>query len=129
MLAVVYRMMDHGQRLERAAAQARSPARGELLLRARLTNRGPGWDVFLATLLRPDYGYVLPPLDQAKITAIRGRWMLIAGTEVHPHSRNPKRLGASSFEQEWWCRIEGAATQAMVLPAPSKGLKKMTPSF
>lgn len=125
MLAVVYRMMDRGNRLDRAAALARPPARGELLLRARLTNRGPGWDVYLATLLTREYSYVIPPLDKAQVIAIRGRWLQLGGVEVFPHSRNPKRLGASTFEQEWWCRIEGATAQEMVAPMKHPSLRPL----
>ena len=107
-------MMERGTRLDRAIALRQQPARGELALRARLTNRGPNWDVYLATLMTPTYAYVIPPLDRAKLIAVRGRWLQLAGTEVHPHKRNHKSLSVSRFEQEWWCRPEGVVAQLMV---------------
>jgi hypothetical protein len=116
-IAVVYRMLEGGHRLERGQALRQEPARGELALRARLTNRGPGWDVYLAMLMTPSYGYVIPPLDRAKLVAIRGRWLQISGLEIHPHKRNHKSLSVSRYEQEWWCRVEGAVAQDMTAAA------------
>lgn len=108
MFCAVYRLRARGQKLEREVVQ-RHPVHGELLFTERLHAPRPGRSVMVAMLLRPDgESYVIPVLDRARVTRIRGKGVLIAGTEVNPRGRGLKNIKADRYHQTWWC-----------VPAPS----------
>lgn len=87
----------------------RHPVHGELVFTERLYDPRPGRSVMVAMLLRPDgESYVIPVLDRARVTRIRGKGVLIAGVEVNPRGRGLKNIKADRYRQTWWC-----------VPAPS----------
>lgn len=106
MQALVYRQFSQGMVLGREAILRQGPARGTLSLRLRLIGRnGARWNVYLAALAREDDSYVIPCLDGAVVTQIRGRWLHLAGMEVVPRSTSLTRPNPDCYPQEWWCRL------------------------
>ena len=99
MQARVYRLRERGLWLDRLVVRQRPPATGELELRLRLLGRTPARNIYLAVLSQEDK-YVIPPLDDARVVAISGRWLHLEGEEV-----TALRGKESHRPQEWWCRI------------------------
>jgi len=103
MFCAVYRLRAQGHKLEREVVQ-RCPSHGDLVFRERLHDPRPGRSVMMAMLLAADgESYVIPVLDRARVTQIRGKGVLIAGTEVQPRGRSMKNIQADRYRQTWWC--------------------------
>lgn len=75
-------------------------------MRLRVGGRDENNDVHLACLMASDSSYVIPVLDGARITELRGRWMRLTGMEVIPRGTSVKRIGGDRYPQQWWCRLE-----------------------
>lgn len=103
----MYRQFQQGHALDRDTILRRGPATGDLALRIRLIGRnGPKWNVYLATLSRTAGGdYVIPCMDRAVLTEIKGRWLHFEGSEVIPRSTSQKRPNPDYYPQAWWCRL------------------------
>lgn len=78
------RLREQGRRLDRQALLATLPVRGLLQLNARRS----GWHaiqqdapLLAGRVLPGDSCWVIPPLDQARVKAIRAEHMLIVGVE------------------------------------------------
>ena len=102
---IVYRQRAQGK--ERHPDWIRSsPARGELQFECGLWDERPWRVVMRAALVGPDgETYVLPVLDRARIVRIRGKGILIEGTEVIPvrPSGGIKNVKVDRYRQAWWC--------------------------
>lgn len=92
----VYRVRHGGVKLDPEAVKAQLPVRGRL----RLRNRTRG--ILLATLEAPNFDYLLPCLDRARVLQIDSG-VLISGWEMHPRRGRPEKAGADACWQTWWC--------------------------
>lgn len=104
MLVDVVLMRIRGEPRRRADVQASVPVRGVL----QLDHVRPGWHrgqrdaPLLAGLVVPGGSeWALPPLDQARITRIRGPNLYIVGIEEITRDRRT----VLTFRQAWWCRL------------------------
>ena len=103
MFCAVYRLRSRGLKLERDVVQ-RQCSRGELVFMQRLHDPRPGRSVLMAMLVGADgESYVIPVLDRARVTQIRGKGVLIAGIELQPRGRSVKNIQADRYRQTWWC--------------------------
>ena len=95
----VYQLHEKGTRLDRTKVMRRIASLGDLIIRERPDM--PGRGLLIAQLLNPDLNYVIPLLDQATVTRITPRGILIEGTELIP-PRGAKGF-YTRYQQAWWC--------------------------
>ncbi|MCE9657782.1 MAG: hypothetical protein K8R60_04435 [Burkholderiales bacterium] len=101
----VVRLRRQGVKLSAEEVRAAVPVRGCLGVVSRL-GRGPSDLVIVATLTTEQQTYptLLPSLDHARLTRLRGHDLVIAGIEEVELSR--RRI--QTFAQSWWCRLLGS---------------------
>ena len=97
-------MYRRGEPIEYAQVRACQTVQGDLRLQLRIYDPRPRYQYFIASLLIGD-DYVIAPLDQARVTEIRGAWLHIEGLE--PKLTGGRNRGELS-PQAWWCKIIGA---------------------
>ena len=102
MLVDVVRLRCEGVRLVRARVLAERPVRGELELSGPRYRRRDGNRAWLTVPGRPD-AEMLPALDEARVTRLRGDAFLVVGIErIEKYGRMWE-----DFPQIWWCRLAG----------------------
>jgi hypothetical protein len=100
----VYRLYDHGVRLDKHAAQQNSPKVGRLGYE--LSVRAPTVEltVFVARLFATGSDQlILPVLNGARLLRVNDDGLLLHGTEVVPGrgGRSPQE----SYKQSWLCKL------------------------
>ncbi len=79
----VYRLYDHGVRLDKHAAQQNSPKVGRLIYELRVRAPTVELTVFMAQLFATSSDQlILPVLDGARLLKVNGDGLLLHGTEV-----------------------------------------------
>ncbi|RDI20736.1 hypothetical protein DFR41_110144 [Pseudacidovorax intermedius] len=78
---------------------------GRLCLRERDYDPRPSRKRMAAFLGWPDSreGFVIPPLQSARVVKIIDRGVLIAGFELRESAVDPKSIRRERFAQTWWC--------------------------
>ena len=100
----VYRLYDHGIRLEKHAAQQNSPKIGRLDYEVRTRADKIERTVFMAQLFATGSDQlILPVLDGAWLVRANADGLLLYGTEVVP-GRGRKSVG-ESYTQAWLCKL------------------------
>ena len=95
-MAHVWQLRKDGSRLPGHVVEQRGPSYGQLAFKARVG------DLMLAQLMEPDGGYVIRPLDRAKVWRIDPHGILIVGFE--PYSRSASIKSKTEYtRQTWWC--------------------------
>ena len=100
----VYRLYDHGVRLEKHAAQQNAPKVGRLFYQRR--DRVPTVEltVVMAQLFATGSDQlILPVLNGARLLKVNGDGLLLNGTEVIA-ARGKKSIG-ESYMQAWLCKL------------------------
>lgn len=100
----VYRLYDHGVRLEKHAAQQNAPKVGRLIYE--LSVRAPTVEltVFIAQLFATSSDQlILPVLNGARLLRVNGDGMLLHGTEVI--ATQGKKSAGESYTQAWLCKL------------------------
>ena len=100
----VYRLYDHGVRLEKHAAQQNSPKVGRLIYELSVRALTVEHTVFTAQLLATGSDQlILPVLNSARLLKVNGDGLLLHGTEVVA-ARGRKSVG-ESYTQAWLCKL------------------------
>jgi hypothetical protein len=134
MLVDVVELRRGGEKRPREDVLVAQPVRGELMLHNIRpgTNHWRGRERPLqAGLMRPgSYDWVIPPLDYARVTRIRGDSLVIAGFQ-----ETGLRKATQIHRQTWWvrpvttARLEVAAPAALqAAPAPAEGHDRTVPT-
>ena len=100
----VYRLYNHGVRLEKHAAQQNSPKVGRLVYE--LSVRAPTVEltVFIAQLFAASSDQlILPVLKGARLLKVDGDGLLLHGTEVI--APQGKKSVGESYTQSWLCKL------------------------
>lgn len=99
----VYRLYDHGVRLDKHAVQQNAPKVGRLLYETRVRAPQIERTVFTAQLLAVSSDqYVLPALDGAWLVKLNADGLLLYGTEVVPG--RGRKSADESYLQAWLCK-------------------------
>ena len=100
----VYRLYDHGIRLDKHAAQQNSPKVGRLEYEIRMRGDKIERTVFMAQLFATGSDQlILPVLDGACLVRANGDDLLLYGTEAIA-GRGRKSVG-ESYMQAWLCKL------------------------
>lgn len=116
MLCDVVRLRAEGLKLPRDQVRATPPVRGNLQLGPGRAgwHRGQRDAQLLAGLVGPgESRWLLPPLDAARVRAIKLDNILIFGFEEHDLGRGR----VQRHQQAWWCRVVGGANHESPMPA------------
>ncbi len=103
MLVDVIRMRREGARIPSETLKAATPVRGHLSVVSRMSRSRRQDSVMLALLLdvTSKLEEVLPPLDEVRLTALRGDEFVLQGFEEVLRGR---RL-VDNCVQSWWCKL------------------------
>jgi len=100
----VFRYCFEGNELPTKEAVKYTRSLGELVYTERIYDPRPGRSLMLAMLLADDREkYVIPALDRARITRVRGG-LFIEGIEIKPRGRGSKNIKSDDYPQRWFCR-------------------------
>lgn len=105
MLVDVVELRRKGLKLPKEVYSSATPIRGKLVLSDARPGRyiGQKKAPLLAGLVVPGgHQWMLPPLDEARVTCIREGSILVIGQQQLARSRDKDEL---VFDQAWWCRV------------------------
>jgi len=116
MLVDLVEMRKRGVRLDRESLRLVRPHRGVLSLTASRPGRDPrdrNPPLLAGLCAEGGMAWVVPPLDQARVTHISPRGMVIRGRQELQSTRSSR--SSDWFDQAWWIRLVHPTVDARAL--------------